>query len=100
MADPNAPAPRPSGGLSPAGLILVGVILGGIAGGATATVIEGRAPADLVAITPAPTTLPSSAPVVVPSGTDVTVDVVRSLLPSVVTVVNRGANGQAQSSGS
>ena len=100
MADPLAPAPRPSSGLSPAGLILVGVILGGIAGGATATVITGRAPGDLVALSPEPTTIPSSAPVTIPSGSDVTVDVVRNLLPSVVTVVNRAANGQAQSSGS
>ena len=86
--------------MSPAGLILVGVILGGIAGGATATVIAGRAPGDLVAITPAPTTIPSSAPAIVAPGSDTSVDVVSSLLPAVVTVVNRAANGQAQSSGS
>jgi len=97
MSDPYPPR---STGPSPAALILIGVILGGIAGGATATVIEGRAPGDLVAVTAAPTTLPSASAVVVPAGSDTTVDVVRSLLPAVVTVVNRGANGQPQSSGS
>lgn len=81
-------------------MLLVGVILGGIAGGATATVIAGRAPGDLVAITAAPSALPSSAPVTVPAGSDTVVDAVRALLPAVVTVVNRGASGQPQSSGS
>ena len=97
MSDPYPPR---STGPSPAALILIGVILGGIAGGATATVIEGRAPGDLVSVTAAPTTLPNASAVVVPAGSDTTVDVVRSLLPAVVTVVNRGANGQPQSSGS
>jgi S1-C subfamily serine protease len=94
-----APAPR-STGPSGAALLLVGVILGGIAGGATATVIDQRAPGDLVALSPAPTTLPTAAPVSVPAGSDTIVDVVRDLLPAVVTVVNRAASGQAQSSGS
>jgi S1-C subfamily serine protease len=95
------PAPMPrSTGPSGAALLLVGVILGGIAGGATATVIDQRAPGDLVALSPAPTTLPTAAPVSVPAGSDTIVDVVRDLLPAVVTVVNRAANGQAQSSGS
>src|ERR1041385_7742539 len=97
MSDPYPPR---STGPNPAALILVGVVLGGIAGGATATVIEGRAPGDLVSVTAAPTTLPNASAVVVPAGSDTTVDVVRSLLPAVVTVVNRGANGQPQSSGS
>ena len=86
--------------MNPAALLLVGVVLGGLAGGAAATVIEGRQPGDLVAITPAPTVLPTSVPVTVPAGSDTTVDVVKDLLPAVVTVVNRAANGQAQSSGS
>src|SRR3979411_2359681 len=94
-----APAPR-STGPSGAALLLVGVILGGIAGGATATVIDQRAPGDLVALSHAPTTLPTAAPLSVTAGSDTIVDVVRDLLPAVVTVVNRAANGQAQSSGS
>src|SRR2546428_11885037 len=98
MTDPSVP--RASTGLNPAALLLVGVVLGGLAGGAAATVIEGRQPGDLVALTPAPTVLPTSVPVTVPAGSDTTVDVVRDLLPAVVTVVNRAANGQAQSSGS
>jgi S1-C subfamily serine protease len=76
------------------------VILGGLAGGAAATVIEGRTPGDLVAISPAPTSLPTAAAASVPAGADTIVDAVRELLPSVVTVVNRAPNGQAQSSGS
>ncbi len=101
MSEPmyTQPAPRPSGP-NPAALLLLGVILGGLSGGAAATVIAGRAPADLVAISPSPTTLPTGAPVTVPAGSDTTVDVVRDLLPAVVTVVNRAQNGQAQSSGS
>ncbi len=96
---PTPPAPRPSGP-NGAALLLVGVILGGLAGGAAATVIEGRAPGDLVALSPAPSILPSTGPFAVPTGSDTIVDVVRDLLPAVVTVVNRATNGQAQSSGS
>ena len=96
---PTPPAPRPTGP-NGAALLLVGVILGGLAGGAAATVIEGRAPGDLVALSPAPTAIPSSAPINVTTGSDTIVDVVRDLLPAVVTVVNRTANGQPQSSGS
>ena len=92
--------PGQSSGPNAAALLLVGVILGGLAGGAAATVIEGRAPGDLVALSPAPTALPSTVPVTVTSGSDTIVDVVRDLLPAVVTVVNRTSNGQAQSSGS
>src|SRR6266568_6112481 len=94
-----SPAPR-SSGPNAAALLFVGVILGGLAGGAAATVIEGRAPGDLVALSPAPTTVPTAPPLTVPAGSDTIVDVVRDLLPAVVTVVNRTSNGQAQSSGS
>ncbi len=94
------PAPRSTGGAGAAALLLMGVVLGGVVGGATATVIGGRAPGDLVAISPTPATIPSTAPVSVPAGADTTVDAVRALLPSVVTVVNRAASGQPQASGS
>ena len=97
---PPVPVPPRQSGASGAALLLIGVILGGIAGGATATVIEGRAPGDLVAVSPAPTSLPSTAPVNLPAGSDTIVDAVRDLLPAVVTVVNRAASGQTQSSGS
>ena len=97
---PPLPAPPRQTGTGAAALLLVGVILGGLAGGAAATVIGGRAPGDLVAISPAPTSLATAAPVSVPAGSDTIVDAVRELLPAVVTVVNKAANGQAQSSGS
>ncbi|MEO8632317.1 MAG: trypsin-like peptidase domain-containing protein [Chloroflexota bacterium] len=93
-----APPPR-STGPSAAAWILVGVIVGGVAGGATATLLDGRSPAELVP-TPVPTAITSSAPVTVPAGADPIVDVAREMLPSVVTVVNRLASGQQQSSGS
>src|SRR5438094_10087126 len=93
------PAPTHASGPSAAALLLVGIVLGGVVGGATATVITGRAPSELVEVT-APASIPTASAVVVPAGSDTTVDVVRELLPAVVTVVNRAANGQPQSSGS
>jgi 2-alkenal reductase len=95
---PYNPPPR-STGPSGAALLLIGVIVGGIAGGATATVLDGRTPAELVP-TPVPTAIASSAPVTVPAGADPIVDVAREMLPSVVTVLNRASSGQPQSSGS
>jgi len=95
---PPPPAPRASGP-SGAALLLIGVILGGIAGGATATLLDGRTPDELVP-TPVPTALATTAPVVLPAGADPIVDVAKEMLPAVVTVVNRLASGQQQSSGS
>ncbi|HJW48938.1 MAG TPA: trypsin-like peptidase domain-containing protein, partial [Candidatus Limnocylindria bacterium] len=95
---PYNPSPR-STGPSGAALLLVGVIVGGIAGGATATLLDGRTPAELVP-TPVPTAIASSPPVTVPAGADPIVDVAKEMLPAVVTVVNRLASGQQQSSGS
>ncbi len=97
-AVPPTPASR-STGPSGAALLLVGVILGGVAGGATATLLEGRAPAELVP-TSVPTALATTVPVVVPAGIDPIVDVAKEMLPSVVTIVNRLPSGQQQSSGS
>src|SRR5690348_7867220 len=93
------PAPRASGPNS-AAILLLGVILGGVVGGAAATVITGRAPEELVQVSAAPSAIPTTAPINVVAGSDTIVDVVRDLLPAVVTVVNRAANGQPQSSGS
>jgi S1-C subfamily serine protease len=99
MMSSPPPSPR-SSGPSSAAVLLVGVILGGLVGGAAATVITGRAPEDLVQVSPGPGAIPTTAPINVVAGSDTIVDVVRDLLPAVVTVVNRAANGQAQSSGS
>jgi serine protease Do len=95
---PHNPPAR-STGPSGAALLLIGVIVGGIAGGATATLLDGRTPAELVP-TPVPSAIASSSPVTVPAGADPIVDVVSELLPAVVTVVNRSATGAQQSSGS
>ncbi len=99
LTRPSPPPPPRSSGPGGAALLLVGVILGGLAGGATATLLDGRAPAELVP-TPLPTALATSARVTVPVGADPIVDVAKEMLPSVVTVVNRLASGQQQSSGS
>ncbi len=95
------PPSHPSRSTGPGGaaLLLVGVILGGVAGGAVATLLDGRTPAELIP-SPSPTALATSAPVTVPAGADPIVDVARELLPAVVTVVNRTQSGQQQSSGS
>ena len=104
MYESEATTPRPlppprSSGPSAAAWLLVGVIVGGVAGGATATLLDGRTPAELVP-TPIPTALATATPVTVPAGADPIVDVAKEMLPSVVTVVNRNAAGQQQSSGS
>jgi 2-alkenal reductase len=101
-APPTRPVSAPrSTGPSGAALLLIGVIVGGVAGGATATLLDGRTPNELVATpSPSPSALATAAPVVVPAGADPIVDVVREMLPTVVTVVNRAASGQQQSSGS
>jgi S1-C subfamily serine protease len=99
-APPTMPAPAPrSTGPSGAALLLIGVILGGVAGGATATLLDGRTPNELIP-TPSPSALATTPAVVVPPGADPIVDVAREMLPTVVTVVNRLPSGQQQSSGS
>jgi 2-alkenal reductase len=80
--------------------LLTGVILGGVAGGAVATVLTSHETIPTFIEQPSASSLPTAAPVQVPTGADPVVDVVRELLPTVVTVVNRASNGQAQSSGS
>ena len=93
-----------SGGRA-AALLLVGILVGGISGGAAATYLVSRYGPQATlppTATGSPFALPTPAPSVgTTSGLDqVTVAVVQDLLPSVVTVINYGANGQPQSSGS
>ncbi|MEX2046167.1 MAG: trypsin-like peptidase domain-containing protein [Chloroflexota bacterium] len=98
----SPPPPSPparAGGPGGAALLLTGVILGGIAGGATATLLQGR-PSEGLVPSPLPSALATSAPVSVPAGADPIVAVVSELLPAVVTVVNRTAAGAQQASGS
>src|SRR5687767_15566615 len=89
------PPPPRSTGPSGAALLLIGVIVGGVAGGATATLLDGRTPAELVP-TPTPATIATSEPVTVTAGADPIVDVASEMLPSVVTVVNRTFFFQAE----
>jgi len=97
---PASPPARRSG---PAGAVLL--VLGIVVGAAGATAGGYLATSRAIPTIEAPTssgTLPTARPVtVIPApGSDVVVDVVNELLPTVVTVVNRLPNGTAQSSGS
>ena len=89
-----------SGGRA-AALLLVGVLIGGISGGATAAYLTYRA-----AQSPSQPAINVGLPIATPppaaSGTadEEIVGVVQDLLPSVVTVINYASNGQPQSSGS
>lgn len=89
-----------SGGRA-AALLLVGVLIGGISGGAAATYLVSRY-GPQAAVTPSSgSVLPL--PTAAPAGSAVdqeTVGVVQDLLPSVVTVINYASNGEPQSSGS
>ncbi len=90
-----------SGGRA-AALLLVGVLIGGISGGAAAMYVVSRYGPQATAtpnggsVLPVPTAAPTSN---IPQDQG-TVDVVRDLLPTVVTVINYAANRQPQSSGS
>jgi 2-alkenal reductase len=90
-----------SGGRA-AALLLVGVLIGGISGGAAATYLTYRAAPSSGQAAPINVGLPVASAPPATSGTadDEIVNVVKDLLPSVVTVINYAANGQPQSSGS
>jgi len=85
-----------------AALVLVGVLIGGISGGATAAYLTSRAAQSPGQSAPINVGLPiaSTPPAAGGSADDEIVSVVQDLLPSVVTVINYAANGQPQSSGS
>ena len=94
----GTPAPPRRDRIGGGALLALGIVIGAVgsaAGGYVAT--RSIAPVD-------PTSAPSATarPVtVIPApASDVIVDVVNELLPTVVTVINRLPNGQAQSSGS
>ncbi len=107
-SEPGHPDAQPSrrGGpagpqrIGPVALILVGLLVGAIGGGAAGGYVASRqggasdAPGATAPLAPAQ-------PMSVQSTTgDAVVDVVKDLLPSVVTVINKLPSGQAQSSGS
>jgi S1-C subfamily serine protease len=85
-----------------AALLLVGVLIGGISGGAAATYLVSRYGPQATATPSAGSALPL--PSAAPAGSSAldqeTVGVVQDLLPAVVTVINYGPNRQPQSSGS
>ena len=85
-----------------AALLLVGVLIGGISGGAAATYLTYQAAQSPQQSAPISVGLPIATvpPAASGSADELIVGVVRDLLPSVVTVINYAANGQPQSSGS
>jgi S1-C subfamily serine protease len=85
-----------------AALLLVGVLIGGISGGAVATYLTSQPLQSPNQSAPTSIGLPIATTPPAGSGTadDEIVGVVKDLLPSVVTVINYAANGQPQSSGS
>jgi len=94
----GTPAPSRRAGIGGGALLALGILIGAVgsaAGGYVAT--RTTAPVD-----PTTTATATARPVtVIPApASDVIVDVVNELLPTVVTVINRLPNGQAQSSGS
>ena len=87
-----------------AALLLVGVLIGGISGGAAATYLVTRYGPQATTQPSGGQVLPLPSAAALPTGAATldqeTVGVVRDLLPTVVTVINYAANGQPQSSGS
>jgi len=101
-AGPAAPPPR--SGRGPA-LLLVGILIGAVVGGAAGGYVASSgviAPAGGDTATPSTAPLPTAAPArnVPAVANDQVVQVVNELLPSVVTIVNKLPNGTPQSSGS
>lgn len=99
---PRRGSPGGPGGPGLAAVLLIGLVLGAIGGGAAGGYVASRQPSQSGSESSgraAP--LASGQPVnVQPTSGDAVVDVVKELLPSVVTVINRVPGGQAQSSGS
>ena len=114
MADPfpsTAERPPRSSGTSPVALLLAGVVIGGISGGAVATYLTSNgattaapasasSPRQSAASSASALPLPPAASIAPSSFDQQIVGVVQDLLPSVVTVVNYVSSGQPQSSGS
>jgi len=91
-----------SGGRA-AALVLAGALLGGVSGGAAATFFATRSAPRVAPPAATASTLPFPTAAGTVAGTpndQVVVAVVRELLPTVVTVINKLPNGQPQSSGS
>lgn len=106
-SEPGHPGGQPLRPGGPAGhtrvgttaLLIVGLIVGAIGGGAAGGYVASRQASSDVPGASAP--LEPAQPVNVQAATgDAVVDVVKDLLPSVVTVINKLPSGQAQSSGS
>ncbi|HEY8657261.1 MAG TPA: trypsin-like peptidase domain-containing protein [Candidatus Limnocylindria bacterium] len=97
---PRRGNPGNPGGPGLTAVLLIGLVLGAIGGGAAGGYVALRQSAASDGGGSAAPLAPSQPVNVQPTTGDVVVDVVKDLLPSVVTVINRLPGGQAQSSGS
>ncbi|HZP94921.1 MAG TPA: trypsin-like peptidase domain-containing protein [Candidatus Limnocylindria bacterium] len=79
-------------------VFLFGIVVGAASGGVVASSVMSRLP--IVASPPVPAALPAPMSVTLGENADVTTEVVRELLPAVVTIVSRFPSGEAQASGS
>jgi len=98
---PGAQPPRRGGpgGLGTSAVLLLGLLVGAIGGGAAGGYVASRQASSDIPGGSAP--LATAQPVSLQAATgDAVVDAVKDLLPSVVTVINKLPNGTAQSSGS
>jgi S1-C subfamily serine protease len=94
----QSPVPPRRNGIGSGALLALGILIGAIGSAAGGYVATRSTPP----VEPAGAAIATIRPVtVIPApSSDVVVDVVNELLPTVVTVINRLSNGQAQSSGS
>ncbi|HUG56042.1 MAG TPA: trypsin-like peptidase domain-containing protein [Candidatus Limnocylindrales bacterium] len=96
-APPPPPPPARPGGV--AALVLAGVFVGAVAGGAAGAIVAGRA--EPPGASPLPTSaLPTATPLGGELPEDAVVAVVDEVGPAVVTVINRLPSGAQQASGS
>lgn len=99
---PRRSSPGSPGGPGLAAVLLIGLVLGAIGGGAAGGYVASRqsAPSGSDGSGNGAPLASAQAANIQPTSGDAVVEVVKELLPSVVTVINRLPGGQAQSSGS
>jgi S1-C subfamily serine protease len=90
------PSPRRAGGASPVALLVVGALLGGAIGGVVGATLSGR----VEGLLPARTAAPGETRQITIQESSLLVDSVKTVLPAVVTVVQKGPGGEVRSSGS
>ena len=97
---PVSTPPTRQGGASAVALLLVGALIGGLAGGVGSTFVAREQPAPTAEPRGSPSDAAPQVLQVTVQESSAVVDAVRDVLPAVVTVVNKRSNGQPLSSGS